>query len=372
MCGFVAGIFSKETAPDDAAVGRALDAIAHRGPDGRDVVRIDLGDRVAVMGHVRLAMVGLSDGRQPFVTPGTALVVNGEFYDHAAARRRFEAAGRRFATSSDSEIALHAWESSDSDDDAWLASLRGEWALALLDRRRGTMTAACDQHGVRPLRYWASRDGRSFAMASEAKALFALGAPRELDPRRSASPWSSSTSRSGARPSAASGCCPRAAGSTTTATASAYAPGTTPSRSAPSPATASASTCRPARPRPSTPRCAPARAATARPPCRRCCAGPWRAACRRRSRSRRTCPAASTAPPSPPCSATSPAGPASTPSAPRSRGARTRSSPPPSPPATSAPGCTRSRCRRPRSWRRWTRPPSTRRRPPSTRTPGPR
>ena len=179
MCGFIAGIFPKDTAPDDAAVSRALDAIAHRGPDGRGTLRIDLGNRVAILGHVRLAMVGSGDGRQPFSAPDAAAVVNGEFYGHREARARLERAGRRFATSSDSEVALHAFATRRSD--AWLASLRGEWALAAIDPVAGTLTAACDPVGTRPLRHWTSRDGRSVCVASEAKALFALGVPREVD-----------------------------------------------------------------------------------------------------------------------------------------------------------------------------------------------
>ena len=181
MCGFVAGIFPKGSEPDEAAVGRALDAIGHRGPDGRGTLRLDLGDRIAVLGHVRLALVGVDDGAQPLVSEGAALVVNGEFYGHRESRHALEARGRRFATASDSEVALHAHALAAPGSDGWLAGLRGEWALALVDRRTATLTAACDPAGVRPLRHWSSPDGRTVVVASEAKALFALGVPRALD-----------------------------------------------------------------------------------------------------------------------------------------------------------------------------------------------
>lgn len=180
MCGFVAGIFDPAEAPDDAAVARALDAIAHRGPDGRHFVRRTLADgRVALMGHVRLALVGLADGRQPFVSDETLTVVNGEFYDWRRRRTELERLGARFATSSDSEIAHAAFGLYGPD--VWLEHLDGEWAACAIDLVEGALHAACDPFGVRPLRHWTSPSGRSVAVASEAKALFELGIPRALD-----------------------------------------------------------------------------------------------------------------------------------------------------------------------------------------------
>jgi asparagine synthase (glutamine-hydrolysing) len=180
MCGFLAGIFEPHRAPTEAQVEAALDAIGHRGPDGRGVARIPLADgRVAVLGHVRLALVGLSDGRQPMVSGRCAAVVNGEFYDWREARRGFERAGHAFATRTDSELARVAFEARGPA--GWTDGLDGEWAMAAVDVAAGSLHAACDPFGARPLRHWSSPCGRNVAVASEAKALFALGVPAALD-----------------------------------------------------------------------------------------------------------------------------------------------------------------------------------------------
>ena len=42
MCGFFAGVFDRAAAPGPDRVAAALDAIGHRGPDGRGAVRLDL------------------------------------------------------------------------------------------------------------------------------------------------------------------------------------------------------------------------------------------------------------------------------------------------------------------------------------------
>lgn len=180
MCGFIAGIFTPDIAPSEVALQSALSAIAHRGPDGHAIERFTLPDgRVAVMAHARLALVGLAAGQQPFVADSHATVVNGEFYDWASVRRDLELDGGTFATRSDSEIAHVAY--SLHGPTRYLDYLDGEWAAAIIDRRSSTLHAACDPFGTKPLRYWTSSDGASVVVASEAKAIFALGIPVQLD-----------------------------------------------------------------------------------------------------------------------------------------------------------------------------------------------
>ena len=155
---------------DAVSLRRALDAIRHRGPDGDGVWLAP--DRAVGIGHVRLSLVGLDDGAQPIASEDgqTVIAVNGEFYGHEAIRRDLEARGHRFRTQTDSEVALHLYEEHGLD---FVHALRGEFALVLWDGRLGRLVAARDRFGIKPLCY--TQEGGRLLVASEAKALFALG-----------------------------------------------------------------------------------------------------------------------------------------------------------------------------------------------------
>jgi asparagine synthase (glutamine-hydrolysing) len=178
MCG-IAGVYG---AIDDAAVRhtkRMCDAMVHRGPDQDGVWRSQTENGV-VLGHRRLSIIDLSEaGRQPMLDPtGTvAIVFNGECYNFAELRKELEAFGRRFVSSSDTEVILAAYLQ-------WgeraIARLRGMFAIALWDSRDGSLLLARDRLGIKPL-YYAQRQGR-LLFASEVRALLATDlVERKLD-----------------------------------------------------------------------------------------------------------------------------------------------------------------------------------------------
>ena len=72
-------------------------------------------------------------------------------------RASLEAAGHRFRTSSDTEVIVHAYEE-------WreqaFRRFNGQWAVALWDAERQSLTLARDPYGVRPL-YVAEHAGRT-------------------------------------------------------------------------------------------------------------------------------------------------------------------------------------------------------------------
>ena len=146
----------------------------HRGPDGSGISRFD----GAVLGHTRLALVDVGGGAQPITSEdgSVACVVSGELYDDAAIRRELESRGHRFRSRSDSELVVHLYE---EHGDAFVGHLRGEFAVIVWDVRRRRLVCARDRFGVRPL-VWA-RTPAGVAVASEAKALFALGLGAEWD-----------------------------------------------------------------------------------------------------------------------------------------------------------------------------------------------
>ena len=181
MCG-VAGVVGTARELPRAAVEQALVAIRHRGPDAAGV-RAYRGRRSAVLGATRLRVRDLSVGAdQPMANEEdtTCLVYNGELYNADELRADLEQAGCRFRTRSDTECVLHLYDHLDGDVNELLGRLRGMFALAVWDDRRGRLLLARDRLGIKPMAWAPTGDGLAFA--SEARALVDTGlAPRRLD-----------------------------------------------------------------------------------------------------------------------------------------------------------------------------------------------
>ena len=176
MCG-IAAILSHDGPVDAWAVRRATRALRHRGPDA-ERTWVSPSGRIA-LGH-RLLVINDPDGHQPIASEDGRLhiIVNGQFYDFKRIRAELEAKGHRFRTRSDSEIALHLYEEHGA---GCLEHLRGQFAFVIWDEEAGTLFAARDRFGLKPL-FYAKHTGALY-LASEAKALFAAGVPREWDAR---------------------------------------------------------------------------------------------------------------------------------------------------------------------------------------------
>lgn len=178
MCG-IAGVFDlRGRRPVDAGLlARMSGRLAHRGPDG-DGTFIAPGVGLA---HRRLAIVDLAGGAQPLFNEdgGVAVVFNGEIYNFRDLHRELEALGHRFATRSDTEVIVHAWEEWG---EACVERFRGMFAFALWDRNHDTLFLARDRLGIKPLHYAVLPDGM-LLFASELKALLVHpGLSRDIDP----------------------------------------------------------------------------------------------------------------------------------------------------------------------------------------------
>ncbi|MEW6264280.1 MAG: asparagine synthase (glutamine-hydrolyzing) [Thermodesulfobacteriota bacterium] len=181
MCGIV-GLWNLTGEPiEPSQLDRFTDALAHRGPDGRGTY-IDPAEGSLGLGHRRLAILDLSfSGRQPMSYAGGRywITYNGEVYNFLELREELAGLGHRFASESDTEVILAAY-------DQWgpLCQLKfnGMWGLAVWDARLRTIFLSRDRFGVKPLHYY--YDGRRFAFASEMKAFLALDWFRaEFDPQ---------------------------------------------------------------------------------------------------------------------------------------------------------------------------------------------
>ena len=179
MCGITGSWRPGGLRPGTARFLEAMmDTIEHRGPDGRGThVDPELG---LAVGHTRLSIIDLDGGRQPLRSADGDLVlsVNGEFYDYKRIRAELACEGERFATRSDSEIALPLFR---RDGMAFLEQLRGEFAFALHQRSAERLLLVRDRFGIKPLYYHLT--DQEIVWGSEVKAVLAHPAvPRRLDP----------------------------------------------------------------------------------------------------------------------------------------------------------------------------------------------
>src|SRR5215475_9906808 len=107
MCG-IAGLWNVTAERPLANVCAMLEAMKHRGPDGRGTMEYAGG----AAGMVRLALVDLSDrGQQPLWSPDrkVAILFNGEIYNFREERDRLEKAGYTFRTTTDTEVILNLY-----------------------------------------------------------------------------------------------------------------------------------------------------------------------------------------------------------------------------------------------------------------------
>jgi asparagine synthase (glutamine-hydrolysing) len=175
MCGIL-GVLTPEGREAPPPALDAVSLLTHRGPDGE-------GRRVwerCALAMRRLAIIDLATGDQPVENESGNVVAicNAEIYNYRELRAELVARGHTFRAEVDVEVIPHLYEELG---DACFERLRGMFAVALWDERRGRLVLARDRFGIKPL-YLADTPG-GFAFASEIRPLLALGASRELDPQ---------------------------------------------------------------------------------------------------------------------------------------------------------------------------------------------
>ncbi|MEY2557127.1 MAG: hypothetical protein QOE34_552 [Verrucomicrobiota bacterium] len=172
MCG-IAVHFSS----DSRATPLDLQLIHHRGPDSSG--EWTSPDGRCWLGSTRLAIVDLSPaGAQPMIdaATGNVIVANGEIYNHRALRAEL-GPDADWKGTSDTETLLQGYA-------RWghevLEHLKGMFAFAIYDARRGELFFARDRLGIKPLYYIMDKDG--LRAASEVKMLVAADS-REITGR---------------------------------------------------------------------------------------------------------------------------------------------------------------------------------------------
>jgi asparagine synthase (glutamine-hydrolysing) len=173
MCG-IAGIITFNS--NNLSLGNLklmTDAISHRGPDGVGQWIDD--ERRVGLAHRRLSIIDLnSSADQPMhYMDRYSIVFNGEIYNYIELKDQLLQKGYVFRTKSDTEVLLALF---DNDKEGFLNDLDGMFAFAIWDKHSKTLFCARDRFGEKPFYYYQDHD--SFYFASEMKALWAVGIPK--------------------------------------------------------------------------------------------------------------------------------------------------------------------------------------------------
>ncbi|HRO41799.1 MAG TPA: asparagine synthase (glutamine-hydrolyzing) [Flavipsychrobacter sp.] len=180
MCG-ITGLFAynSQAKSNLSKITQSTQKLFLRGPDSGDV----FSDDKCALGHRRLSIIDTSTGAsQPMtdVTERFVLVFNGEIFNYQELSKKYleeiwqQIGGAK--TTSDTEVLLYLLIEYGTECLTWLS---GFFAFALYDKQTGELLLARDRFGKKPLNYFS--DENHFAFASEMKALFELGIPREID-----------------------------------------------------------------------------------------------------------------------------------------------------------------------------------------------
>lgn len=166
MCGITGFIsFTENEIPSPGDLRSMTDVIAYRGPDDHGYWL----ERNVGLAHRRLSILDLSPlGHQPMsvTSLGYQIVYNGEIYNFEEIREELKAKGRRFISTGDTEVILHAYHEWGK---ACVQRFNGMFAIALFDTTKQELFIARDRLGVKPLHYYF--DGRHFVFASEIKSI---------------------------------------------------------------------------------------------------------------------------------------------------------------------------------------------------------
>ncbi len=177
MCGIcgIAALAAGDTPALEPILQRMIRVMHHRGPDDQGIYL----DRATGLGMTRLSIIDLPTGHQPMANEDGTIwtVFNGEIYNYRSLRADLVQQGHTFATASDTEAIVHAYEAYGED---CVSHFNGMFAFALWDAPRQRLLLARDRLGIKPLYY--GLHGSQLIFGSELKALLAHpGIPRTLD-----------------------------------------------------------------------------------------------------------------------------------------------------------------------------------------------
>ena len=133
-----------------------VQAVLHRGPDEGG----NFYDIHVFLGHRRLSVVDIEQGKQPMAFHHYTMVYNGELYNTEEIRQELLEAGYTFKGHSDTEVLLKAYVCFG---EKVVEKLNGIYAFAVWNSKDQSLYVARDRAGVKPLYYCLLPDGLIFA-----------------------------------------------------------------------------------------------------------------------------------------------------------------------------------------------------------------
>lgn len=176
MCGLILQLNCNESSivsSGQKIFSKVQDELQIRGPDKQSY----LAKRNLFLGHGRLSILDVDNGSQPMEKDGKVVVFNGEIYNFKYLKSTFSE--DKYSTDCDSEILLSIPDINNPQQ--FLNSLRGMFAICLVDFEKERILAARDRFGKKPL-FAANIDGKLF-LSSRMKTISKL-----LDGRGKISP----------------------------------------------------------------------------------------------------------------------------------------------------------------------------------------
>lgn len=165
MCG-IAGVSLKTGSIHTSFLEQMNIAQAHRGPNGSGT----FSHKGVGLAHVRLSIIDLKGGAQPFSHQGVHLVANGEVYNYKTLQAALKKEGVRFQSGSDSEPILYLYQKFGF---RFPQHLRGMFGVAIYNEETEELLLARDPFGIKPLYY--AETSKGVAFASEPAVLTKVG-----------------------------------------------------------------------------------------------------------------------------------------------------------------------------------------------------
>lgn len=158
MCGFTGWYKKNHKKKDKKVIKKMTNTLKYRGPDQKGYFI----DKNILLGHRRLSIIDLKNGKQPYTYKGYTIVYNGEIYNTEEIKQKLK--NYTFETTCDTEVLLKGYIEYK---EKVLDMIEGIYAFAIY--KEDEIFLARDRVGVKPLFF--TLINNNFIFASEIKAL---------------------------------------------------------------------------------------------------------------------------------------------------------------------------------------------------------